>query len=558
MGKGRKQPELKEALVGDTTRGTESGFTFKKVLCIFAQFAPYFLMWYGFFLIVNDIIESNCEEDFTGCLNTRTGESNQKVTQSYDMFACPTISETSESGVVLIIGGSFTTLIMVVQFLLLVVKTGPSPFGTLRLLVWLEVAKEQGSVFSICTMFAAVVIFSATVISLVDFITKFDDNVNDLLDLVFQALTSLWTAFLLTTYNSPVTTIFHARRCPDVNLVYPWYHPSEDIIYSIHLILSLDVPTAHGLIRKAEGDAKMMGQFLEEQNLGHNDADLFASLGKGEAGIRNLEIIRDFFSHPPTRKEMAVERERNGRGIFQGASESDDTYIHEVVVRKTPDYQEHEKLLKSLQNAERENQRLRSLLEQEIRERERERESYRDSQRRGAVTPPMPPEDESARRAMAQRIEAVSSQLLMEPASLQAVQSLVASYRLDELQQLCLQPARLEQELLSRAYPEDRLDSQRERESRPRSPRGYAMAERVGSGGSGVPVFNEEGGDPLYTASPIARPVPPPLIRSRNGPIRARDVDDVPYGENIQSFSSVASHIPRPLQTPSVYHPTRV
>ena len=496
MGKGGA-PDLSEALLGDKSAPRSgSAFSIKKLLCVCAQFAPYFLMWYGFFLIVNDIIRSNCPTTYLTCRKRTNGVAalkEESVTTHADMFACDDVSTSSDTGIMLIIGLTLIGVVVIIQFILLLIKTGSASFGSLRMIVWLEVAKEKGTVFNTCTLFAACIILTATVISLIDFITKYDDNVNDLLSLVFQALTSLYTAYELTTYNSPVTSHFHAQQCPDIMLDYPWWLPSEDIVLSIHYMLALDVYTAHGLLQRHGGDATRMEKALDSLSLGHNDAALLASLGKGAVGVRHLEMVRDFFSHPPTRSEVYAKRRRQGRGVFSGPAASDPGLR---IVRNNPKYAEDDEkrwLRAALTAADSDNKRLREELQQ-----------------RSASPLPNPVAEHSL---LVGRLCAVAGQLLHQPDATHAAEAVLQQYpAADELWALLMQPQRLEQEITRFASHPTAVLPAATRSNAPRSPRSFRPRT--------PPIHPLDAS--ASSPSPPSSPLPSPLaaVYADEGPLR--------------------------------------
>ncbi|KAJ9457672.1 hypothetical protein DIPPA_21282 [Diplonema papillatum] len=329
----KKKKLLDDGAPDGLPKPTGSNWKAKKVLCICAQFAPYFLLWYGFFLIVNDIVASSCDIKFTNCVSEDTDETTTQ--ENRDLFTCPTLTPTEGTGLLLLIGGLFMGLTVVVQFALLCVKVGPSEFGSLQLVVWLEVAKENGTIFNILTRVSAVTVFIASVVSIIGFLADFDGTPNDLLNTVFQAITAVWTAWRLAAYDSPVTTLYHALNCPRIMIDYPWYYPSEDVMLSIHYILALDEDLAHDCLETADGTEKGMSEELARRNLEHVDAALLASLGPGDAGKANLGRLREFFSHPPTREQVSEAQKQKswGTDLFHGAAtaEEDAQEMHAIL-----------------------------------------------------------------------------------------------------------------------------------------------------------------------------------------------------------------------------------
>eukprot|EP01059_Diplonema_ambulator_P000579 TRINITY_DN10477_c0_g1_i1.p1 TRINITY_DN10477_c0_g1~~TRINITY_DN10477_c0_g1_i1.p1 ORF type:complete len:527 (+),score=146.01 TRINITY_DN10477_c0_g1_i1:40-1581(+) len=330
---------LTESLTGGA--GAKRGWGWRKVMCVFAQFAPYFLMWYGFFLIVNGIVASWCEVDYVGCTSTDASQVGaQNLSTNDDMFACSKLSSSSGVGIFIILSVTWAALTMITQFIVLCLKVGPSPFGSLALVVWLEVAKERGSIFNTFTRVSALVILVSSVYSGYAYISTFDGNLNDLLSNTFQAVASLYTAYQLSTYNSPVTTIYHARMCPEIYLEYPWWQPSEEVMSNLHLILAINPKTAEEILLESAGSPEKLSSVLSEKNLDHLDSELLASMGAGAEGVKNLEIVRVYFSSPPTKEAVRQikDEEHTGflKGLFQGAGSQDNqTMLREMTAPTT-------------------------------------------------------------------------------------------------------------------------------------------------------------------------------------------------------------------------------
>eukprot|EP01065_Artemidia_motanka_P017121 TRINITY_DN2068_c1_g1_i2.p1 TRINITY_DN2068_c1_g1~~TRINITY_DN2068_c1_g1_i2.p1 ORF type:complete len:291 (+),score=102.41 TRINITY_DN2068_c1_g1_i2:119-991(+) len=150
---------------------------------------------------------------------------------------------------------------------------------------------------------SAVVICAASVVAIFD---KFGtgQHVGDMLNVVFQGGTSLYTAYLLVTYESPIQTQYHARSCPDVPVEYSWWDTSADVMVRLHYILALDKALAHELIGIGGGSSERLQKVLRERNLNLDLADMLAGFGEGSAGRATLERVRRYLSHPPTQAEV--------------------------------------------------------------------------------------------------------------------------------------------------------------------------------------------------------------------------------------------------------------
>ena len=407
----------------------------RKLLCLCAQFSPYFLMWFGFFLIINDVVAAYCEVKYTDCVEAGT-TSTENVTQARDIFECPNLNINGGGiGLVLVLGLILFSLIMALQFMLLVVKVGPTPYESLRFVVWLEAAKEVGSLFNRVTRFSAVVIFAGAVFSIADFFRSIDDrSVIDILNTIFTALTALWTAHQLSFYDSPVTTVYHARSCPDIRIAYDWWSPSEDVILSIHFILALDQSIINDLLSEAGGDEDAMETILEERNLTHLSAMLLASFGKDQDGHATLQKIRFFFSHPPTKTEYKKFKKQGGNQLFIGASPADSGIVKpRDVSKEMADMEKAAKLESELQKA---NERIQAL-EEELSHLDHPKDS-------------LPPHI-----ALREAIEATVSRLVTSQDYFEVVQKVFVLFQTDaELYALIQDPDRLESEILNLARSE--------------------------------------------------------------------------------------------------------
>eukprot|EP01060_Flectonema_neradi_P012310 TRINITY_DN19173_c0_g1_i1.p1 TRINITY_DN19173_c0_g1~~TRINITY_DN19173_c0_g1_i1.p1 ORF type:complete len:504 (+),score=57.66 TRINITY_DN19173_c0_g1_i1:168-1679(+) len=473
----------------------------RKALCVCAQFSPYFLMWFGFFLITNDVVAAYCEVELINCVEVGTADF-ENVTQARDIFECPDLDINGGGiGLVLVLGLILFSVVMAVQFMLLILKIGPTPYESLRFVVWLEAAKEVGSLFNRITRFSAAVIFAGAVFSIADFFRSMEDRSPiDVLNTIFTALTALWTAYQLSTYDSPVTTVYHARSCPDVRIAYNWWEPSEDVILNIHFILALEESIVNDLLAEAGGNETLMEGLLEERNLTHLSAMLLASLGEGEVGHAALRQIRFFFSHPPTRTEYRKLRKEGGPSAFIGASPIDPgvTRPHDIS-KEMANLKKMAKLESDLEEA---NDLIKSLKE-ELSQLEKFKTFSNKS---------LPPH-----KVLKEAIEATVSRLVTSQDYFEVVQKLFVLFPTDlELYSLIQDPDRLEEEILRLArsdLPSPSIPSYREsivssfQIPRPRTPDGLPPEQHM----TPPPIT----GPVLASGLSAASQHPPPRRQSR-------------------------------------------
>eukprot|EP01062_Namystynia_karyoxenos_P053426 TRINITY_DN43259_c0_g1_i1.p1 TRINITY_DN43259_c0_g1~~TRINITY_DN43259_c0_g1_i1.p1 ORF type:complete len:498 (+),score=161.50 TRINITY_DN43259_c0_g1_i1:85-1494(+) len=292
------------------------------------QFQPYFLMWYGFWLIVNDLVEAHCDAQLLLC--TVDDHENEglgpvmNATYARDMFSCPHTSFSDSSGQAaasfLLIAGLVTAGVVGLQLYLMLRRVRGLPPSSLRYIAWLEVAKERGGLFMRLTQVSALIIVAGSVVAIFDKVGA-GGNFGGVLNVTFQGGTSLYTAYLLVTYESPVQTKWHARNCPNVPIAFDWYDTSADVMVRLHYILALDRSLAQELIGKGGGDVERTAALLRDRNLSGDLAGMLAGFGHGDQGRRALERVRQFLSHPPTQAEMQAARGRESAGLPGGAED---------------------------------------------------------------------------------------------------------------------------------------------------------------------------------------------------------------------------------------------
>eukprot|EP01062_Namystynia_karyoxenos_P053301 TRINITY_DN43116_c3_g1_i1.p1 TRINITY_DN43116_c3_g1~~TRINITY_DN43116_c3_g1_i1.p1 ORF type:complete len:690 (+),score=97.63 TRINITY_DN43116_c3_g1_i1:69-2138(+) len=325
--------------------GGSCSCSFLKALCVLQQFLPYAVVWYGFWIVVNELVAADCTLELRSCGISHWraegfGQSQfDKTSVSRDVFSCPHMDDFSEppnSSVPpltwVVIGGGTMFVVLVFQLTALVLKIrrAACAFGTLRFVVWTEVAKEGGSLFNRLTKLSAAIILSGAVAQIVYAIRQGGEEedatevMTHLVVVIFAAVISIRDAASLVMYDGPVKGSDHAEDyCPEVPLAHDVFTDSQVVCAGIHYILAIHEDVMHDIIDAGGGCEDCVAEALDDLELSHLDGLLIAGLGhcgrgawtRGEAQ-RQLWWLRQFFSVPPTREER--KRKQMGRGGLLG------------------------------------------------------------------------------------------------------------------------------------------------------------------------------------------------------------------------------------------------
>eukprot|EP00662_Eupelagonemidae_sp_cell21_P020936 gene20936-16399_t len=174
----------------------------KKFMNLGLQFQPYIIVWWSLWIILNDYIKTHCNAKVENCYvpdwrrdPTEFGEPPEEespwsgrpgarmrggcryydgIARSRDLVSCPfrfSSDKAPQGAVPLVVASSGVIVITVVfitlQFFVLYQKVRQIRYGTLAYIVWLEVAKEPGSLFYRLTQATALIMLASSSVSVI-------------------------------------------------------------------------------------------------------------------------------------------------------------------------------------------------------------------------------------------------------------------------------------------------------------------------------------------------------------------------------------------------------